>query len=368
MMQYILKTGFGKSSESYGGTQTSPNLGLGQGSSASPPGFLALSSLIVNVYRRIGHGAVIKLSYASCLFLLSLAMYVNDTDLLHWQGSSRTNPNELIVYVQKATMEYGYLVQASGGILKEKKCSVFFLDCKFVKGRTRLKSISDLPAPAQYIMDGEQQYPSYISIPQPGGPHAPIVTHDATTASKILGVHFSPARNSDTHVGQMLQRGLDWVDCLHTKPVSWGDVWLSFYFQLYLGISWGLVTMCMPPVKLDNNIQWIHGQALPFWGVNGKIKKEWRTLPEMYQGLAMPYMPLVVLVEKLSFLLCNWSFQGLAHSNVLAMAYDNFLVKLGLYGSLLAWSFAKFGQLSTEAMWFHNLWQLVHTFEVKITI
>jgi hypothetical protein len=47
-MQYVLKTGFGESTETYGGTITSPNSGLEQGSGASPPGFMALSLLIVN--------------------------------------------------------------------------------------------------------------------------------------------------------------------------------------------------------------------------------------------------------------------------------------------------------------------------------
>jgi hypothetical protein len=56
-MQYFLKTGFGESTGSYGGTTQSPNSGLGQGSDASPPGFLALSSLIVNAYHQMGHGA-----------------------------------------------------------------------------------------------------------------------------------------------------------------------------------------------------------------------------------------------------------------------------------------------------------------------
>jgi hypothetical protein len=52
-MQYVLKTGFGESTESYGGTTQSLNSGLGQGRGASPPGFLALSSLIVNAYQQI---------------------------------------------------------------------------------------------------------------------------------------------------------------------------------------------------------------------------------------------------------------------------------------------------------------------------
>ena len=50
-MQFFLKTGYGESTSSYGGTSLAPNSGLGQGSGASPPGFLALSSLIVNAYR-----------------------------------------------------------------------------------------------------------------------------------------------------------------------------------------------------------------------------------------------------------------------------------------------------------------------------
>jgi hypothetical protein len=48
------------------------------------------------------------------------------------------------------------------------------------------------------------------------------------------------------------------------------------------------------------------------------------------------------------------------------MAYDNFLMEVGLYGSPLHWSYDDYGQLATEATWFHNLWQLVHTFKVDL--
>jgi hypothetical protein len=70
-MQYVLKTGFGKSSKSFGGTTVSPNSGLGQGSGASPPAFLALSALIVNAYWQMDHGAKISSSYVSWVFFLS---------------------------------------------------------------------------------------------------------------------------------------------------------------------------------------------------------------------------------------------------------------------------------------------------------
>ena len=112
-------------------------------------------------------------------------------------------------------------------------------------------------------------------------------------------------------------------------------MWLSFYLQLYPCISWGLVTTCTQPKKLDTQVQRVYAKALPFLGVYGNIKKEWRTLPEQYQGLGMPNIPLAALAEKLSFLVRIWGFQGHAHSDSLAMAYDNFLMEVRLYGSPL---------------------------------
>ena len=82
----------------------------------------------------MGHGAKILSSHLARLFFLAMVMYVDDTDLLHWPPSTITDPKELIQYVQHATTDYGKLAQASGGILKAGKCSVYFMDYKFVRG------------------------------------------------------------------------------------------------------------------------------------------------------------------------------------------------------------------------------------------
>jgi hypothetical protein len=118
------------------------------------------------------------------------------------------------------------------------------------------------------------------------------------------------------------------------------------------------------PKKFDTMIQRVYKKALPFLGVNRKIKLEWRTLPEMYQGLGMPNMPLLALLEKISFLLGNWGFPGQAHSDALSMAYENLLMGVGLHGSPLQWKYSEYGHLATEATWFQNLWLLVSTYEV----
>jgi hypothetical protein len=192
--------------------------------------------------------------------------------------------------------------------------------------------------------------------------------HNVTTALKVLGVDFSLAGNSTTQMESMAQKFLYWVDCLCSKPLARRDAWLSFSMQLLVRISWGLVTVCMHPRKLDTMIQRLYARALPFLGILCKIKKEWRTLPEMFQGLALPNFLLIALSEQILFLLGNWGFHGLAHSKSLAMAYENFLLEVGLYSDPLFWSFEDYGHLSTEATWFQHLWLLVRMFNVSLLI
>jgi hypothetical protein len=230
------------------------------------------------------------------------------------------------------------------------------MDFKFNKGRAKLKSLQDLPESNSYILDEGKLLPSHISIPQPVGCNVPIVTHEVTTTTKMLGYNFTPADNPGTHMESMVQKGLDWVDSLLTKPLPSQDVWLSFYMHLFPGISWGLVAVCMLPTKLDKIIQRVYERVLPFLGVNCKIKKEWRTLPKMYQGLALLNFPLVALSAKISFLLENWGFSGRAHSDALAMAYENFMVEVGHYDIPFSWSYADFGHLSMKETWLQNLW------------
>ena len=72
------------------GTLDDPIAGLGQGNYMAPPGFLALNSMIVCAYRRMGHGARLTSVMSVRMFLLAAIMHVDDTDLLHWDPTLTT--------------------------------------------------------------------------------------------------------------------------------------------------------------------------------------------------------------------------------------------------------------------------------------
>ena len=99
----------------------------------------------------MGHGAKLTSSYMAPLFLLAAAMYVDDTDLLHWGNDRNMDDKELIEQVQQATTDFGMLAQAGGGAFKPEKCFVYFLCYETVQGKKKLKALKKLPEPHAYV-------------------------------------------------------------------------------------------------------------------------------------------------------------------------------------------------------------------------
>ncbi len=121
-MQFSLRTGFGESSRSYGGSIENSTLSLGQGNAATGPTFLAISSLIVNAYFREGHGARTMTSLTHRLFILAAVLYVDDADNIHMTPSITDSPLELIQHAQHSTNAWGGLAIATGAAMKPEKC------------------------------------------------------------------------------------------------------------------------------------------------------------------------------------------------------------------------------------------------------
>jgi hypothetical protein len=58
-------------------------MGLSQGNGATPPGFLAVCTLMMNVCRNLGHRVTFIGVWAQDAFTLAAVLYVDDSDLFH---------------------------------------------------------------------------------------------------------------------------------------------------------------------------------------------------------------------------------------------------------------------------------------------
>jgi len=352
-MKFYLRTGFGQSTTSYGGTKDDPTMGLAQGNGAAPPGFLAVSTLMIDVYKRLGHGVNFTSAWSGDAFYLAAILYVDDSDLLHMSLEDLPEDEEFLDLVQRATFDWGGLVQATGGSLKPSKCFWYMLSWRWSRGKPLLKKRSQLPSVP-------------LMIPQPDGANVPIALKEVTESEKKLGVWTCPAGDFGVHVSEMKKKGKKWAARMRNGCCPPRDAWLGLRHQLWRQMSYGLVAVSHPPNKLEKAVQSVWFECLPFLKVNRHIRLEWRTLPLRYQGLALPHVNIELLGRKLHLIQRHWGCKDVT-GNFLLQAYEVFQVEVGLGGNIFERDFTRYGMLATNG-WFKNLWQLCHRYRVRFVI
>jgi hypothetical protein len=77
-------------------------MGLGQGNGSPPLGFLAVCTLMINVYRNLGHRVTFIRAWAQYAFTLAAVLFVDDSNLFHMVIRTPYD-KEFLQLVQNAT-------------------------------------------------------------------------------------------------------------------------------------------------------------------------------------------------------------------------------------------------------------------------
>ena len=351
-MKFYLRTAYGQSESSYGGTKEDPTMGLAQGNGAAPPGFLAVATLMINAYKRLGHGVDFITPWTGDAFYLAAILFVDDSDLLHLASLTESD-DEFFERIQEATFDWGGLVQATGGLLKPSKCFWYMLSWKWKKGEPILQKIPTL-----------QSVP--LRIPQPDGSIIPIPLRPVDHPEKKLGVWTTANGDFGHHLSTLREKGVAWAAKMQSGRCPPRDVWLGLKHQLYRQLSYGFVTLVHPPSKVDKVFHQIWYKCLPALKVNRCLRREWRMLPLRFQGLALPNPNIDILCSKMHALSSHWSSDSVI-SHFLRHAYQAFQVEVGLGGNIFALPFKQYGALATNG-WFKHLWELCDRYGVTYRI
>jgi hypothetical protein len=175
-------------------------MGLGQGNGAAPPGFLAVCTLMINVYCNLGQAVMFIGAWERLAFTLPTFLYVDNSDLIH-MAIRMPSDEEFLQLVQSATNDWVGLVHATGGLLKPQKCFWYMLGWIWKKGKARLKTLYELPQNQLYI-------------PQPDGTRVPIHLKAISDPEKKLDAYTCLLGNFSYHVAQLLTTGSEYAERL----------------------------------------------------------------------------------------------------------------------------------------------------------
>jgi acetylornithine/succinyldiaminopimelate/putrescine aminotransferase len=121
-MTFYLHTGYGVSQKGDGGSPDDPTFGLRQGNGMAPLGITAVSSLMDELYKRLGHASTFAGAWSGILFILAAIIYVDDTDLLILACSHDMSLDACFQQTQDAVMDWDLIVKVTGGYSKATKC------------------------------------------------------------------------------------------------------------------------------------------------------------------------------------------------------------------------------------------------------
>jgi hypothetical protein len=121
-MKFFLRTGFGKLTLFMGGGTSIKTQGLCQGNGASPAGWAVISMCILLAHGKNGHGAKFLCRITKIQQHLSAILYVDDTDILHFDLTKDESIDDVHVAIQDSVNSWGNLLIAMGGVLQPNKC------------------------------------------------------------------------------------------------------------------------------------------------------------------------------------------------------------------------------------------------------
>ncbi|KAI2493732.1 hypothetical protein MHU86_20802 [Fragilaria crotonensis] len=189
LMQYMVKTIYGVSEESYKGTALEPLFGTGQGSGASPAVWLSLVVILLNTLERVVHERISFTSADGKIHHQRLVDAFVDDTAIGLTDTGERSLSELVAALASVAQTWEQLLHFSGGGLNLQKCSWYVMYWDWRQGRPGLREIkADDPTVQLYQGSGQPRSVSTIRRQQ---------LHES---SRILGVHQTPLGDFSDHI------------------------------------------------------------------------------------------------------------------------------------------------------------------------
>ncbi len=187
-MKIHTRTGYGDSTNYFGGHSENPACGLGQGSKAALASWVQISSIFVNILRKQGLGATLLDPITKEFIHSTGCLFVDDTDL--YAFTTKLQSALEVFYAAQTTLSlWSSLLSATGGTIKTEKSFWSMLDYVCTNGEWKYAPFWN--------------YPLTISV---DGVETLIPQRTITESDRTLGVYHCPAGGHAVHLEKLRKR------------------------------------------------------------------------------------------------------------------------------------------------------------------
>lgn len=273
LMQYMVKTIYGVSDQSYKGTALEPLFGTGQGSGASPAVWLTLVVILLNTLERVVPERISFRSADGKIHHRRLVdAFVDDTAIGMTDDGELTLP-ELVTALESVAQTWEQLLHFSGGALNLSKCSWYVMFWDWQHGRPVLREIK-ADDPKIQLYQGSNKC-KLVAIRR----------QNLHESSRILGVHQNPLGNFSDHIKVLKQKADKYAGCIRSSRLTSSEIRV-FHRSIYKpAMLYSLPAIAIDEEELDSIQTKIIPTIVQKLGFSSKLPTAIRYGPSSMGGL-----------------------------------------------------------------------------------
>lgn len=358
-MKFFLRTGFGESPGFMTAVIGTIIHGMCQGNTGAPAAWSVVSAILIAVYKRQKHKAILASPISGEVTSSAGVLFVDDVDLTIMEDG--VCGNELFNRAQSCTTDWSHALNGSGGTLKAEKSFGYIVDYEWNNdGSWEYSSVPDSP----------------LLITLPDNTQEPIELLDVNTAQVTLGIATRPTGDDLHHLRapgnakdkwkSIATRAEVWVNRLRNGHLPPKFAWVSYRFQLWASVRYGLGVLAIPLRELGELTKNFAFRALPHFGVNRNIKTGWRYLHGAFSGCGLLDLATESSISRLNTFLQHWG-SPTPVGKALRASVECLQLEVGCRGLPFKEPFSFMGHHTTHS-WVRCFWECIDAAGVDLEV
>ena len=358
-MKFFLRTAFGVSPGFMTAVLGAIIQGLCQGNAASPAGWSVICAILISVYRRQGHGAIVMSPMRGEKFKTAGVLFVDDVDLSIMDSTD--DKFDLWEEVTASTLAWSRVLIGSGGTAKGEKCFGYVVTY-------------------EWDDDGNWHYgappTSPLQIVNSDGVYEDISLLPSTEYRVTLGIASSPD-GSDAHHLQapgsardkwksISTRAKVWLDRLKNAHIPAKYAWVSYRLQLWASVRYGLGVLSSRMKDMSELCHNFAFLSLPYFGINRNIKAGWRYIHSAFGGAGLINLTTETVIARLNLFLQHWDNPA-PIGQTLRACMQALQLQCGCVGCPLSEPFYPMGEVCDHS-WLTSFWEVVDRYKLHLFI
>jgi hypothetical protein len=273
---HAISTAFGVSKESSGRDRPVPLQGVGQGNGAGPVIWAVISTVIINMMQTAGRGLNIVSAISGTLISFAVCYaFVDDTDVIHAAPSRMSKGEDVLADMQKVVDRWEGGIRAMGGALVPSKSHWFLIDFCWTGKKWRYRTIDELPGD--------------ISVLDKDGERTVLDRHEASTATKTLGVWQAMDGNNLVEVKALRAKTDEFAESMHTGILSKANAWYALTTTILKTLEYLMVATTMTEREWEYIMTPVLKVGLPRSGIVHNFPRDVLYGPKTFQGFGILY-------------------------------------------------------------------------------